>query len=76
MFGRDPALWRSLQTVGGRSLRPLACQIWQSKYRSQTRTASARAVPAGQDGEESGGGRWEALLERTEVDGVPPRGGW
>ena len=42
MFGRGPALWRSFQTVGGRSLRPLACEIWQSKSRSQTHTAPAQ----------------------------------
>lgn len=30
-----PALWCSLQTAGGRSFRPLACDIWQSKSWSQ-----------------------------------------
>lgn len=34
MFGRGPALWRSLQTARGGSLRPLACESWQSKSRS------------------------------------------
>lgn len=34
MFGRGPALWHSLQTVRGGSLRPLACESWQNKSQS------------------------------------------
>jgi len=44
MLGRGPALCRLLQTVRGRSLRPLACEIWQSKSRSQTGTAWAQPL--------------------------------
>lgn len=68
MFGRAPALWCSLQTVG-RSFRLLACEIWYSQSSSLMLTASTQGVPVGQDREESKGVHWEAL-EQQEARGI------